>query len=284
MLNESDFVLTTTDYIKEAYHREYNVPLDNIVCIPNFLPRWWIGGKVNLPYKLEMFKQNKSKKIRVGVVSSLSHYNIENVRELPDGKAVYEVKDKQDNLIAYEDEEGHRISIEEGNKLPFVKDDYDLIHDAVIRTAGIYQWVFLGYLPPKLKDLIDKKIIEHHPGTSILNYPERLRQLELNVMVAPCIDNEFNRCKSNIKWLEACALGIPLLASDIAAYQPYMPKSQLFSSTSDLMEKLEKFTHMSAARYAGIIDYQWKWLNSPAIECGLKLNNWWLENNMGPWI
>ena len=116
MLNESDFVLTTTDYIKEAYHREYNVPLDNIVCIPNFLPRWWIGGKVNLPYKLEMFKQNKSKKIRVGVVSSLSHYNIENVRELPDGKAVYEVKDKQDNLIAYEDEEGHRISIEEGNK------------------------------------------------------------------------------------------------------------------------------------------------------------------------
>ena len=76
----------------------------------------------------------------------------------------------------------------------------------------------MGYLPPKLEELVKSKVIEHHPGTSILNYPEKLRSLDLNVMVAPCIDNEFNRCKSNIKWLEACALGIPLLASDIAAY------------------------------------------------------------------
>ena len=139
MLNESDFVLTTTDYIKGAYSREYGVPLDNIICIPNFLPKWWIGGKVNLPYKLEMFKKNKGSRLRVGVVSSLSHFNIDRVRQLPDGKAVYEVRDKAtDKLTGFEDEERNPISLEEGSKLPLVQDDYDLIHDTVIATANRY--------------------------------------------------------------------------------------------------------------------------------------------------
>ena len=63
-----------------------------------------------------------------------------------------------------------------------------------------------------------------------------------------------------------------------------MPAWQLFKSADELKDKLDKFAYMSAKGYASIIDSQWKWLNSPTEECGLKLNNWWLEANMGPWI
>src|SRR5574337_897705 len=37
--------------------------------------------------------------------------------------------------------------------------------------------------------------------------------------LAPLAPNEFNRCKSNLKLLEAGAKGIPLLASDVAPYR-----------------------------------------------------------------
>lgn len=36
--------------------------------------------------------------------------------------------------------------------------------------------------------------------------------------LAPLVDNEFNRCKSNLKMLEAGAKGLPLIASDVAPY------------------------------------------------------------------
>lgn len=37
--------------------------------------------------------------------------------------------------------------------------------------------------------------------------------------LAPLVPNEFNRCKSNLKMLEAGAKGVPLLASDVAPYR-----------------------------------------------------------------
>lgn len=38
MLNAADFVTVTTDYIKDFYHKNYGVPLENIIAIPNLLP------------------------------------------------------------------------------------------------------------------------------------------------------------------------------------------------------------------------------------------------------
>lgn len=37
--------------------------------------------------------------------------------------------------------------------------------------------------------------------------------------LAPLLDNEFNRCKSNLKTLEAGAKGLPLIASDVRPYR-----------------------------------------------------------------
>jgi hypothetical protein len=86
MLNLCDMVTVTTDYIKEAYHRYYDVPLHKIVALPNMLPRYLFGDRYDIQKKINQYKANKAKP-RIGLVSSLSHYNISNVKMDKDGNA-----------------------------------------------------------------------------------------------------------------------------------------------------------------------------------------------------
>lgn len=53
MLNAADFVVVTTEHIKQFYHDHYGVPIENILAVPNFLPRWWFGDKYDPKAKLE---------------------------------------------------------------------------------------------------------------------------------------------------------------------------------------------------------------------------------------
>lgn len=88
-----------------------------------------------------------------------------------------------------------------------------------------------------------KKFLQHHPGKTFhcigMDYaswmklpaeschftkwvptPEDFfRTIDYRVGVAPLADNVFNRSKSDIKFLELAALGIPTIASDVAPYR-----------------------------------------------------------------
>lgn len=86
MLQNSDFVTVTTDYLKQRYHEMYDVPLENIIAVPNLLSKFWFGDRYDPDKKVNEFQKNK-RKPRIGIVSSLSHFNIDNVRETEDGKA-----------------------------------------------------------------------------------------------------------------------------------------------------------------------------------------------------
>lgn len=289
MMNNADFVLTTTDYLKGYFHRTYGVPEDNIIVIPNYLPRWWIGGKYDKEKSVENFRKSKNKggKLRIGMVSSLSHYNVDGIRQDPETKDVIKKEKTKDPQTGEEKEIWKNPLgkvIEDTSKYVEVQDDLDVIIETIEKTVDTVQWVFFGYAPPKLKKYIEAKKIECHAGVNIYNYPEKFASLKLNVVVAPLQDNEFNRCKSNIKWLECAALGIPLLAQDINTYRNYMPERQLFKTADDLFQKIEWFKKMSATVYGEIIENQWRWLNSPHHEGGWNSPNWWLENNYEPWI
>lgn len=113
-----------------------------------------------------------------------------------------------------------------------ITDDIDEVLECIRSTVDDVQWVFFGYCPPKLQDLVAKRKIEVHGGVAILNYPSMLENLQLQAIVAPIKDMEFNRCKSHIKYMECAALGVPLFASDYLPYSRVMPKQQLFT-TSD---------------------------------------------------
>lgn len=95
---------------------------------------------------------------------------------------------------------------------------------------------------------------------------------------------EFNRCKSHIKYLECCASGIPLFASNQLPYSSVMKREFLFDDQKELKDKLMKLKFSSNGVYRSIIEDNWKIFNSPKRDGDFNVKNWWLEDNLGIWI
>lgn len=142
----------------------------------------------------------------------------------------------------------------------------------------------LGYAHPELKKWIDSGKVQYHSCVPILQYPSMLKGLGLQGIVAPLQDNEFNRCKSPIKFLEGCALGVPVFCPNMLPYAGVVPENHIYSSQEDLKDKLMKLKFSSAGAYRKTIEENWNWLNSPHEDGNCKLNNYWLESNLGIWI
>ncbi len=72
-------------------------------------------------------------------------------------------------------------------------------------TADVYKHEY------KFWDSLRNK--EHVAWTPMDQYFETLNDLKLDIMLIPRKDNHFNRCKSNLKFLEAAMCEIPVVAS-----------------------------------------------------------------------
>jgi len=240
IMNLCDYITVTTEEIKQYYHKRFNVPSQNILVVPNYLPRWWIGEGYNLDRIAARYDQNITTKPRIGFACSITHFDIFN---------------RNDGV-----------------------DDFSHINDFIRSTVDKYQWVFVGGHPKQLEDLIADKKIEAYSGFDILNYPAFFNNLNIDVVVAPLQNNVFNRCKSNIKFLEMSALGIPCICQNIEAYRRYT--DLLFDTANDLQNKIDdilsnKLNYLNIIKdNRHIIDYGGT--NAP--------NGWWLENNMSKWF
>ena len=53
----------------------------------------------------------------------------------------------------------------------------------------------------------------------ILKYPQHIAKQGFDIAVAPLVDNNFNRSKSNLRWLEAAAFGVPCVASNVGHFK-----------------------------------------------------------------
>lgn len=279
MLNSADFVTVTTEYLKRFYHDFYGVPEENILAVPNLMPKWWIGDRYDPEKKLRQFASNKAKP-RIGIVSSLSHYNIDGVREDGEGRACRRQK-RPDGSEIWVNEAKQEIPEAETRA---IADDIDAVIDCIRETADDFQWVFFGYCPPKLQDLVDRKKLEVHGGVPLMNYPSKFESLGLQAIVAPINPIGFNFCKSFIKYMEAAALGVPCFCTKCLPYTRVMPESQLFTDGNDLKDKLTKLKFASSGLYEKMISGQWKWLNSEHDEGDFHISNFWIEDNLSVYI
>lgn len=245
MLEISDFVTVTTDELKTYYSNKYQIELDKIIVIPNYLPRWWIGETYNIDRQLTQYEDTvvRKKKPRIGLPLSSSHYDLNN---------------------------------KNGNK-----DDISHITDYIRSTYKQFQWCFIGHVPKVLEDLLIEKKIEILPGSDLLNYPREMWRHNFQTIVAPLQDNTFNRCKSNIKLLESWALGIPSIAQDIPTYNKYT--DMVFTDANQLDNKLN-WLFKDKQRYKkhvrenrDFIDYGRK--NLKYFENGA-----WIEKNLEKWL
>lgn len=157
----------------EYLAKEYRELNNNVVVLPNM---------VN-PEDWDEPLRNKGDKVRIGVVGSTAYYHdfnlIEDVlRKLDEDPRVQLV------MFGLQSEATRKV-----NK----------------RTAKVHKREY-GFW-----DTL--KNIERVPWCPMEEYFSTLNELELDIMLIPRKDSYFNKCKSNIKFLEASMLEIPVVTN-----------------------------------------------------------------------
>jgi len=132
----------------------------------------------------------------------------------------------------------------------------------IIKTLDKYQWVFSGGFPPELEK--HKNKIEYHGWKDVFNYPNHLKNLDIDICLAPLKQGVFNECKSNIKQLEYVAIGCPAVYSHIEPYKKCTLKAKDDDEFISYIEKL-----------AGDINYRGQVWRKDYQACRGQL--WWEE-------
>lgn len=239
ILEKVDMMTVTSHELKDYYITHYNIDKDRVVVIPNMLPKWWIGNSFDINKSIINYRDN-IKKPRIGFPISTSHIDAKGIN----------------NYV----------------------DDFSHINDFIKSTVDKYQWVFVGGFPKQLEKEVKDKKIEFYSGIDILNYPQSLARLNLNLIVAPLKSDEvFNKCKSNIKLLESWAIGIPVIAQDIECYNKYT--NNVFTDSNSLQNKIDNIIGKEKT-YSKIIKSNYNIINNGDEN---KENGWWLEKNLKTW-
>lgn len=98
-------------------------------------------------------------------------------------------------------------------------DDLESILPAVKNILKDYKdvrFVLVHGIPESFKGIPGVECF--YKWSRIDKYPQTLAGLDFDIGIAPLIDNAFNRGKSNLRWLEYSALGIPTVASKVGHF------------------------------------------------------------------
>lgn len=85
-------------------------------------------------------------------------------------------------------------------------------------------------------------------------------------VIAPLKDNLFNRCKSDLKYLECAAIGRVCLCSDVGEYKKVAHPMQIIPNDADF-NKIEYIINRADKNYDQIIEHQYKVLNERWLDC-----------------
>lgn len=187
--------MTVTTPALKKYYQD-NTNQKNITVIPNYPPRFWIGNMYNTKQRSKIYDKH-AKKPRILYAGSSSHFDIKNNNQHID--------------------------------------DLSHVNSYIIKTLNKYQWVFVGGIPYQLKSYVNSGKIEYHKWNHLYDYPYEISKLEITASIIPLQDNQFNRGKSDIKFLECAALGIPAVCQDIGVYNKC---KHLFKTVDCLDEQL----------------------------------------------
>ena len=201
-----------------------NTNQQNITVIPNYPPKFWLGRLYDYKGSVKNYEKHR-KRPRVLYAGSSSHFDLHN----------------KNNHI----------------------DDITHICESIIDTLDKYQWIFMGGFPSQLKRYVDSGKIEYHKWSHLIDYPEYIKNIEINAMVCPLADNIFNNCKSDIKFLEGASIGVPVLCQDSPTYSIC---NQRFTTGEQMLHQLHKiFTDKKHFNKVIVRNYE-------------KLTTMWLEN------
>jgi glycosyltransferase involved in cell wall biosynthesis len=108
-------------------------------------------------------------------------------------------------------------------------------------------------------------------------HPRRLAQAEIDIAIAPLTPSRWNRCKSNVKFLEFGFLGIPGIFSDLEPYRD----SVIHGRTGFLCD--ERQSSWRDALFTLIEDEELRRRVGRAAEDTVH-TSWMLQPNVGQWL
>jgi glycosyltransferase involved in cell wall biosynthesis len=232
--------VTVTCPFMRDYYRD-KTGNKNVTVLPNFMPKFWIDRFYDNARTMESYDRNK-KKPRILYAGSGAHFDVE-----------------------------QRVKF---------KDDFHHVNDVIRKTIDKYQWVFLGAHPLPLVDLVRSGKVEFHPWRKLYDYGKGLYDLNVNMLVAPLQDNIFNRSKSDLKHIEACALGLPIACQDMCTYEHAPIK---FKTGDEMINQIEN-TLKDRKRYKALCrkarQYsESRWLEDDKnIDCYLELYQYGVDD------
>lgn len=134
--------------------------------------------------------------------------------------------------------------------------------DSVMKENEDVRLVLLGFVPPVVSQMIEDperpwwdSRVEYMKLQDIESYLQVMKQIKADVSIAPLTDTEFNRSKSNIKFLESTACGIPVIASDVRPYTSVIQDGVngfLASDSGEWYEKISMLLDDKAGRKRGM--------------------------------
>ena len=169
-----------------------------ITIIPNCPPKFWIGNLYD-EQKIRKTYQKTKARPRILYPGSGAHFDVDN-----------RVKGR---------------------------DDFHHVVEAVIRTRQKFKWVFIGAFPNAVKPYVQLGEMEFYPWHSLYDYPALMERLEITMVVAPLLDSVFNRAKSDVKYIEASALGLPIACQDMCTYENASIK---FETGDEMVEQISR--------------------------------------------
>ena len=115
--------------------------------------------------------------------------------------------------------------------------DLTLLRQAMETIGEEVTWVFFGMSPDD-----PPCTVEFHEGVATTLYLDKMASLDLDLMLAPLDDNPFNRCKSNLRLIEAAAVGAAIIAQDLPPYHVHNPPVFGYASTpEEWTERIREF-------------------------------------------
>ena len=232
MMEICDEITVTCPFMRDYYLSKTNNK--NVTVIPNFMPKFWLGGRSDINRTMESFEKNK-RKPRILYAGSGAHFDVENRTKF--------------------------------------KDDFEHVNDVIRNTVDKYQWVFLGAHPLPVRDLIQNGKVEFHPWKRLYEYGQGLYDLNVNMIVAPLQNNTFNKAKSDLKYIEACALGLPIACQDLCTYEnapiKFTTGDEMIDQINNTLKDRKRYKSIckKASQYA-----ETRWLEDDKnIDCYLEL-------------
>lgn len=140
-------------------------------------------------------------------------------------------------------------------------DDLAIIEPVVEKIAAKYPQVLFKFIHGISPSLKGKKGVKHIPQWApSYEYPKHIAKQGFDIGIAPLVDNAFNRGKSNLRWLENAALGVPCVASNVGHFAETIRHGEdgilcdnadeMFSALEGLITNKEKRREMGRAAYS----------------------------------